>query len=321
MNIGVIGVGHLGKFHIQQYQTIHDIKCIGVFDIDKKTSEDVSRQFNIMSYNNVDDLFRDCDAVSICTPTSTHFDVAEKAILLGCHIFIEKPITDNIDKAKKLILLSKKYNRLIQIGHIERFNPAFCAFNKQNINPEFIESHRLAPFNVRGTDVDVILDLMIHDIDILLHIIKSDIKKINAAGVSVLSNTIDMANTRIEFNSGCVANLTASRISQKQLRKFRIFEKKKYTNIDFLNPCVETYVLSNQKPKKDCSYLVVNENSEKFILYDKPNILQHNALKLELENFIKSIEKTKDPIVTAEDGLAALDVAMQIREQINFQNN
>ena len=321
VRIGVVGVGHLGKFHVQQYQTIHNVDCVGIFDVDSKCAGGVSRAYNVKSYKNLDDLLSRCDAVSICTPTSTHYSVAKQALNLGCHVFIEKPITTNIAEAEKLILLSDNNKKMIQVGHIERFNPAFCAFNKESVRPEFIESHRLAPFNIRGTDVDVILDLMIHDIDILLQIIQSDINQINASGVSILSDTIDMANTRIEFANGCVANLTASRISQKQLRKFRIFEKNIYTNIDFLNPCVETYMLSNKQPEKDGSYIVVNENSEKFILYDKPNIVSHNALKVELEAFIQSITNCINPAVSAKDGLAALQVAIQIRDQINSKNN
>ena len=321
LKVGVIGVGHLGKFHVEQYQNIHNVECIGVFDLDTQASSNISEKYNISSFDNLDGILRACDAVSICTPTSTHFTVAKQALELDCHVFIEKPITNNIEEAQKLILLSAEQNKVVQVGHIERFNPAFCAFNKDLVKPEFIESHRLAPFNIRGTDVDVILDLMIHDIDILLHIIQSKIKKINASGVSVLSKTIDMANTRIEFDSGCVANLTASRISQKKLRKFRIFEEKVYTNIDFLNPCVETYMLSEKQPTEDCSYLVVNKNSEKYILYDKPTIVSHNALRVELESFVHSIEGGVDPIVSASDGLAALGVAVQIREQIQSKNN
>ena len=188
------------------------------------------------------------------------------------------------------------------------------------MSPHFIESHRLSPFNIRGTDVDVILDLMIHDIDILITIVKSNIKLIQASGVSVLSNTIDMANTRIEFDNGCVANMTASRISQKKLRKFRIFEEKSYTNIDFLNPCVEKYILSNNRPKNDFSYIVINENEEKYILYDKPKINLHNALKVELQCFAESIQMSKEPIVGGNDGLRTLEIAMQIRDQINTKS-
>ena len=217
-------------------------------------------------------------------------------------------------------MLSKKNDTLVQVGHIERFNPAFCALNRENINPHFIESHRLSPFNVRGTDVDVVLDLMIHDIDILITIVKSNIKLIQASGVSVLSDTIDMANTRIEFDDGCVANITASRISQKKLRKFRIFEEKSYTNIDFLNPCIEKYILSNNRPKNNFSCVVINENEEKYILYEKPKINLHNALKVELQYFAESIRKSQKPVVDGNDGLRALEIAMQIRDQINTKS-
>jgi len=321
IRVGVVGAGHLGKFHIEQYQLIDDVEFIGFVDTNTEISESVLNKFNVTSYENLDNLLEVCDAVSICTPTLTHFKIAKKAILQKCHLFIEKPITNSVQEAKELIQLSKKHRRLIQVGHIERFNPAFCTYNKKNINPRFIESHRLSPFNIRGTDVDVILDLMIHDIDILITIVQSDIVLIQASGVSVLSNTIDMANARIEFNNGCVANMTASRISQKKLRKFRIFEKNSYTNIDFLNLSIEKYVLIKDRPKKGFSYIVINENEEKYILYDKPKINSHNALRAELESFSESIQLSKDPVISAHDGLRALDVAMQIRDQINTNNS
>ncbi len=319
IKIGVIGVGHLGKFHVEQYQLIDGVDFVGLFDIDTERATKIGNQLNTNSYNNVNDLFDDCDGVSICTPTLTHSAIAQKAILGGCHVLIEKPITKDLYEAEDLIVLSKEHKKIIQVGHIERFNPAFCALNTKNMNPQFIESHRLSPFNIRGTDVDVILDLMIHDIDILMTIVKSKIKCINASGVSVLSNKIDMANTRIEFENGCVANMTASRISQKKLRKFRIFESHSYTNIDFLDPCVETYVLSKNKPKNDRSYIVVNENKEKYILYDKPIIHSHNALRVELIDFIQSIQKAKEPVVSGSDGMKALDIAIQICNQIKNQ--
>ena len=317
IKVGVVGVGHLGRFHVEQYQLINVVDLVGFFDIDIKASQNVSNILNVKSYDCLDDLLDVCDAVSICTPTSTHFEISKKVIYKRCHLFIEKPITNNVRQARELISLSKKNNTLVQIGHIERFNPAFFALNKENINPRFIESHRLSPFNVRGTDVDVILDLMIHDIDILITIVKSNIKLILASGVSVLSDKIDMANTRIEFESGCVANMTVSRISQKTLRKFRIFEKNSYTNIDFLNPCVEKYILSNERPKNDFSYVVINENKEKYILYDKPKINLHNALKVELQCFAESIQVSEEPVVSGNDGLRALEIAMQIRDKIN----
>ena len=320
IKVGVVGVGHLGKFHVQQYHNINNVICMGVFDTNSKEAYRVSEEYNIKSYDLLEDLIKECDAISICTPTSTHHEVAKQALLSDCHVLIEKPITHDIMEAKDLIKISNEYNKIIQVGHIERFNPALSELNLDNINPTFIESHRLSPFNTRGTDVDVVLDLMIHDIDILLNLVKSEINNIVASGVCVLSNKIDMANTRIKFDNGCVANLTASRISQKQLRRLRIFENNKYTNIDFLHPSQETYVLAKNKPNKQSPYVIVNENEKKYILYSKSKIKSYNALTLELENFIDSIVNHKNPLVTAYDGLAAIEVAFEILQQINLNN-
>lgn len=321
IKVGVIGVGHLGKFHVQQYHNVDNVICMGVFDINSKEAHSVSETYNIKAYDVFEDLVNECDAVSICTPTSTHYVVAKQALLSDCHILIEKPITDNIVEAEDLIKISNEYNKIIQVGHIERFNPALSELNLDNINPTFIESHRLSPFNIRATDVDVVLDLMIHDIDILLNLVKSDINNIVASGVSVLSNKIDMANARIEFINGCVANLTASRISQKQLRKFRVFENNKYTNIDFLHPSQETYILDKHKPNKQSPNVIVSENQDKYIIYSKSKIKPYNALTLELDNFIDSILNQKKPLVSAYDGLAAIEVAFKVLKQINLNNN
>jgi len=321
IKVGVIGVGHLGKFHVQQYHNVDNVICMGVFDINSKEAHSVSETYKIKAYDVFEDLVNECDAVSICTPTSTHYVVAKQALLSDCHILIEKPITDNIVEAEDLIKISNEYNKIIQVGHIERFNPALSELNLDNINPTFIESHRLSPFNIRATDVDVVLDLMIHDIDILLNLVKSDINNIVASGVSVLSNKIDMANARIEFINGCVANLTASRISQKQLRKFRVFENNKYTNIDFLHPSQETYILDKHKPNKHSPHVIVSENQDKYIIYSKSKIKPYNALTLELDNFIDSILNQKKPLVSAYDGLAAIEVAFKVLKQINLNNN
>ena len=321
IKVGVIGVGHLGKFHVQQYHNVDNVICMGVFDINSKEAHGVSETYNIKAYDVLEDLVNECDAVSICTPTSTHYVVAKQALLSDCHILIEKPITDNIVEAEDLIKISNEYNKIIQVGHIERFNPALSELNLDNIKPTFIESHRLSPFNIRATDVDVVLDLMIHDIDILLNLVKSDINNIVASGVCVLSNKIDMANARIEFTNGCVANLTASRISQKQLRKFRVFENNKYTNIDFLHPSQETYILDKHKPNKQSPSVIVSENQDKYIIYSKSKIKPYNALTLELDNFIDSILNQKKPLVSAYDGLAAIEVAFKILKQINLNNN
>ena len=321
IKVGVVGVGHLGKFHVQQYHNINNVICMGVFDTNSKEAHKVSKEYNIKTYDVLEDLINECDAVSICTPTSTHHAVAKQALLADCHVLIEKPIAQDIIEAKDLIKISNEYNKIIQVGHIERFNPALSELSLDNIRPVFIESHRLSPFNIRGTDVDVVLDLMIHDIDILLNLVKSDIGNIMASGICVLSNKIDMANTRIEFTNGCVANLTASRISQKQLRKFRIFENNKYTNIDFLNHSQETYILDKNKPKKQSPYVIVSENQGNYISYSKSKIKSYNALTLELDNFIDSILNQKKPLVSAYDGLAAIEVAFKILQQINFNNN
>ena len=321
IKVGVIGVGHLGKFHVQQYHNVDNVICMGVFDINSKEAHSVSETYNIKAYDVFEDLVNECDAVSICTPTSTHYVVAKQALLSDCHILIEKPITDNIVEAEDLIKISNEYNKIIQVGHIERFNPALSELNLDNIKPTFVESHRLSPFNIRATDVDVVLDLMIHDIDILLNLVKSDINNIVASGVSVLSNKIDMANARIEFTNGCVANLTASRISQKQLRKFRVFENNKYTNIDFLHPSQETYILDKHKPNKQSPSVIVSENQDKYIIYSKSKIKPYNALTLELDNFIDSILNQKKPLVSAYDGLAAIEVAFKILKQINLNTN
>ena len=316
INIGVIGAGYLGSFHIEQYKAMNNINLVGFFDINNNCSIGVEKKYQINSFKNINELLDVCDAVSIATPTTTHFEIAIIAMNHNCHVLIEKPITKNVLEAKKLVEISEDKGLIIQVGHIERFNPAFYTLINQNINPRFVESHRLAPFNLRGTDVDVILDLMIHDIDILLSLVKSEIKEVRASGISVLSDNIDTANARLEFLNGCVANLTASRISQKKIRKFRFFERDSYTTIDFLNPCVEKYVVSNAKPAGKKSYVVMNNDKEKYILYEKFNVVPHNALKKELENFINSIAVSKQPIIDGRSGLNALKLAIQIQDSI-----
>ncbi len=316
INVGVIGVGYLGSFHLEQYMHIDGINIVGFFDVDKKLALNKENEYGIKSFESIENLFNECDAVSIATPTKTHFDIGMNALAANCHIFIEKPITESIDQAQRLVNFSEEKNKTIQVGHIERFNPAFYTIKDQEINPLFIESHRLSPFNIRGTDVDVILDLMIHDIDILLSLTKSEVKEIRASGVSVLSETIDTANARIELTNGCVANITASRIAQRKLRKFRFFEKNSYTTIDFLNPSIEKYLLSDEKPQDKNSFFTMNEKKNKYILYDKPNIKEHNALRKELEHFVDSIKSSTQPLTDGISGLAALKVAIQIQNYI-----
>tara|TARA_B100001123_G_C15203621_1_gene984359 strand:- start:329 stop:1303 length:975 start_codon:yes stop_codon:yes gene_type:complete len=316
INVGVIGAGYLGSLHIQQYKTLKNINLIGFYDINNRHALEVEKKYQVSAFDSMEDLLSLCDAVSIATPTITHFEIAKQAMNKMCHVLIEKPITKNIREAKEIVQISEQKKLIIQVGHIERFNPAFYTLRNSQIHPLFVESHRLAPFNIRGTDVDVILDLMIHDIDILLSLVQSKINEVRASGISVLSDNIDTANARIEFNNGCVANLTASRIANKKIRKFRFFEKNAYTTIDFLNPNIEKYVLTNTKPTKQKSYVVMNNTKEKYILYEKMDVIHHNALKKELENFVDSISISTKPLIDGESGLRALKLAIQIQDSI-----
>ena len=316
LHIGVIGIGHLGNFHIKQFSKIPNISLCGIYDIDKKRMQQISKLYNIPFFNKIDELLNICDAVSIVTPTETHYEVAEKALNANCHLFIEKPITNNIIQAKKLLQKSKIKNKIIQVGHIEQFNPAFIALKNNNNNPRFIESHRLAPFNDRGNDVPVILDLMIHDIDIILTLINSDIKNIHANGVHVISESIDIANARIEFKNGCIANLTTSRISVKEMRKMRLFEKQSYIAIDFLKETLEKYNVNCNKPKTKLYDKIIEVGNKKYILYKKPILKKHNALKEELQHFVDSIRTKVKPITNGHSAVKALQVALEIQSII-----
>ena len=235
LKIGVLGAGHLGKIHIKCILQIEEYELVGFYDPDKKVTEDVKNQFNIKSFDSLAELIENCDVVDIVTPTLSHYDCARSAIMASKHIFIEKPITNTTEEAKSLMNLAEEAKVKVQVGHVERFNPAFLSVQNTIENPMFIETHRLTEFNARGTDVSVIHDLMIHDIDIILSIVKSNVKRISANGVAVVSETPDIANARIEFDNGCVANLTASRVSLTSMRKTRIFQKNAYITIDFSN--------------------------------------------------------------------------------------
>ena len=317
LKMGVIGVGHLGRFHVQQLQTIQNINLIGIFDVDSVVAFTVASEFNTQNFEILDELLDECDAVSIVTPTSFHYDIAVKCIEKGCHLFIEKPITETIQQAQKL--LEKANKTIIQVGHIERFNPAFLHLQMKNINPQFVEMHRLAPFNPRGTDVPVMLDLMIHDIDILLSMVKSEIKNIHASGVNVASSTCDIANARINFENGCVANLTASRISRGSMRKMRIFQESSYITVDFLEKSVEVYDVSDELPSHIDSRQVfpLEGEKKKYIIYQKPEIEEHNALRKELSHFADSVLSGQTPEVDGVSATRALQVAISIQQIID----
>ena len=319
IQIGVIGVGHLGNFHIKQLSKIPGIYISGVYDINIDIAKKASKDYSIPLYNNLEDLLDCSDAVSIVTPTSSHYEVANKALDFNCHTFIEKPITDNLDHAELLLKKSKKRKKIIQVGHIERFNPAFIALEKMDLIPRFIELHRLAPFNPRGNDVPVILDLMIHDLDIILSVVQSDIKDIKAKGVKVVSNTVDIANARIEFKNKCVVNLTASRISQKEMRKMRLFQKDHYITVDFHKCILEEYkVYSNKEDISSNNIIEIGEENKKYILYDKPKIKKVDALRSELIHFINSIQNKNNPKTDGVSAVYALEVALKIEKLISL---
>jgi len=319
VKIGVIGVGHLGRFHVQQLSSIENVELLGIFDVNMAQCKNVSDEFSVPTFSDVEKLINVCDAVSIVTPTTYHFNTAMQALHGGCHVFIEKPITETISQAEQILELAESTNRIIQVGHIERFNPAFLHVKKQNLSPEFVEIHRLATFKRRGTDVPVILDLMIHDLDILLSMVNSPVKDIQACGVKVVSKTADIANARISFENGCVANVTASRISQGPMRKMRIFQEATYTTVDFLQKSVEIYNVLDEAPANaDESFVFPLEgHDKKYIIYEKPELIEHNALREELYHFAKAIQDGERPDVDGQSATAALHIALEIQKIID----
>jgi predicted dehydrogenase len=319
--IGVLGAGHLGKIHIKCIMESEMFQIVGFYDPNETIAIDVEKKFGIKRFHSIDDLIDECDIADIVTPTVSHYECASAALKKSRHVFIEKPLTTTIEEARKLIDLAKEANVKVQVGHVERFNPAFLATVPFIDNPMFVEAHRLAVFNPRGTDVPVVLDLMIHDIDIILSVIRSPIRKISASGVSVVSDTPDIANARIEFNNGCVANLTASRISMKNMRKCRFFQKDSYISVDFLNKESEVIRMNDASENPDPFSMILdlgNGKSKKEITIQKPEIKSINAIKTELETFLASIKNDTHPLVTIEDGYNSLDVAYRIIEKINF---
>jgi predicted dehydrogenase len=320
LKIGVLGAGHLGKIHLKCIKGIADYHLEGFYDPDENNSKQVEQEFGIKRFGSVQALVEAVDVVDIVTPTVSHFECASVAIGMKRHVFIEKPVVTTLDEAHRLITMAKEANVKVQVGHVERFNPAFLAAEPYFQEPMFIESHRLAQFNPRGTDVPVILDLMIHDIDIILSVVKSEITNISASGVAVVSDTPDIANARIEFRNGCVANLTASRISMKNMRKARFFQRDAYIAVDFFKKELEVVRLKDLQPGAAVFPAFVIDlggtRGKKQILLDKPAITQNNAILTELESFYSAIINNTAPPVTIEDGYHALEVAYRIIECI-----
>jgi predicted dehydrogenase len=332
LKIGLLGVGHLGKIHLKCIQASDDLELVGFYDPDPVLAQTVSETFNAKAFSSYNALLDAVDAVDIVTPTTTHFALAKQAAEHGKHIFIEKPLTHTVLEAEKLMEIVRQNKVKVQIGHVERFNPAFLSLGDTKVSPMFIEAHRLATFNPRGTDVSVVLDLMIHDIDLILHLVKSDIKQIHASGVAIVSASPDIANARIEFENGCVANLTASRMSLKQMRKVRFFQPDAYISLDFLEKNAQIISLLEQNGENtvdegnpanggkgvDFSTMMPLETAKgtKWVDIKMPEPMKVNAIQMELETFADSILHNRDTRVTIEDGYRALKIAHQIIESI-----
>jgi predicted dehydrogenase len=317
LKAGVLGAGHLGKIHLRLLNQSTKYELVGFYDPNENHAKKVADEFGYRYFDSIETLIDAVDMVDIVTPTLSHYECAKQAIAKGKHIFIEKPITNTVEEAEHIRELLAKHSIRGQVGHVERFNPAFIAVKDSIVNPMFIETHRLAEFNPRGTDVPVVLDLMIHDIDIILSVVKSKVKQISASGVAVISDTPDIANARIEFENGCVANLTASRISLKNMRKSRFFQKDAYISVDFLEKKCEV-VKMKDAPQIPGDFDMILQNAEgvkKQIYFDNPNIPNNNAILDELETFADAINNNTTPVVTLHDGTEALRVATMIINQ------
>ena len=319
MKIAVLGAGHLGRIHLDIIKRISEFDLVGFYDPDPNLSSKISEELSVRSFESMSSLIDATEIVDIVTPTLSHFECAKQAILNHKHVFIEKPVTNTVEEADELLVLAERSDVKVQVGHVERFNPAFIAAKPYIKNPLFIETHRLSPFNPRGTDVSVVLDLMIHDIDIILNIVKSDVTHINTSGVAVASDNADITNARIEFENGCVANLTASRVSLKKMRKTRIFQKDAYVSVDFLEKKTEIVSLSDETSWYPfvMNIEVDTDGNKKSVHLHKPRVKKLNAIQEELVSFAKAIQNNSLPLVTLNDGCKALRVAHTVMEKIN----
>jgi len=320
IKIGVVGTGHLGKLHTKILKQVNNCELVGVYDKDNQCAKEAANEFKTRAFENIDDLLIEVDAISIVATTSAHYELSKLALEKNVHVFVEKPITSEIWEAEDLVNIANKKNLKLQVGHIERFNPAVLSLEKYNLNPMFIQTDRLAQFNPRGTDVAVVLDLMIHDIDIILSLVKSDVKNLSASGVNVVSDSLDIANARLEFENGAVANVTASRISQKKMRKMRIFQRDAYISLDFNSGVSEIYRLVSPGDKSLEHFITFGEmgigENKKAVIYEQPEQKEVNALKYELQLFVDAVIKDKELVVSGLDGIRALKVADMIIKKI-----
>jgi len=322
IKIGLFGAGHLGKIHMQQWLQVEDANLVGFYDPDDVAAEAAIAQYGVKRFGSVPEMIAAVDAVDIVTTTTAHYSIAKECLLRGKHLFIEKPLANSLEEAKELVTLVNEAGVKCQVGHVERYNPAFLALGSQPLQPMFIEAHRLAQFNPRGTDVSVILDLMIHDIDVILHLVKSPVRRISASGVSVMSDTADIANARIEFDNGCVANLTSSRISLKKMRKMRIFQRDAYIGIDFLEK--KTEVIRLKEPGTPSGFMDfpidLPNGDQKIISIQMPEVANSNAINAELSEFVQAIIHDKPVRVSVHDGYNAMDIAHQILKKMSVHH-
>jgi predicted dehydrogenase len=324
LRIGVIGVGHLGSLHAKMLADMPGVRLVGVFDTDPARAAGVALTYATVSAGTLESLLDSVDAVTIATSTNAHYAVAVRALERGKHVFLEKPITETVAEAESLCSAASGRGLQIQVGHIERFNPAILALEKYRIAPMFVESHRLAQFNPRGTEVGVVLDLMIHDIDLILAFVRSPVRSVEANGVAVVSDSVDIANARLQFENGCVANVTASRISQRKMRKMRLFQKEGYISIDFSEGVAEVFrLVGEDEPDLKGTMMLGELGSGKHrrrIVYELPEVKEVNALRHELELFARAVREGTRPVVSGEDGRRALEVANAIMEKISQQS-
>ncbi len=307
LKAAVIGVGYLGRFHAQKFAAIEGVDLIGVVDTSLERAREVADEVGTEAFSDYRDVLTRADVVSIVVPTQFHYQVARECIEAGCHILLEKPVTRTVEEAQELIDMAKERNLVFQVGHLERFNPAVLALDGILCNPQFIESHRLAPFKPRGTDVNVVLDLMIHDIDIILSLVGHPIKTVNSVGVPVLSEEVDIANARLQFENGCVANVTASRASREAMRKIRIFQSDSYISIDYQERKISIYQKKEgQSPIPGLPNVAIEERSFE----------QSDALMAEIRSFVNAVQSGSDPVVSGEDGKRALEIALKITTRL-----